>query len=88
MNSQTWRRTTVVLGQTVEFHKIHFDSTKNTSANLTFVRNIFVLTKLNDESEIENTDEGNFVTYRLQDAILPWPLNCLHIIPDWLIFTA
>ena len=25
----------------VEFHKIHFDSTKNTSANLTFVRNIF-----------------------------------------------
>ena len=25
----------------VEFHKIHYDSTKNTSANLTFVRNIF-----------------------------------------------
>ena len=47
-----------------------------------------VLTRLNDESEIESTDEGNFVTYRLQDAILPWPLNCLHIIPDWLIITA
>ena len=41
VNSQTQRRTTVVLGQTVEFHKIHFNSTKNTSANLTFVRNIF-----------------------------------------------
>ena len=25
----------------VEFHKIHYDSTNNTSANLTFVRNIF-----------------------------------------------
>ena len=47
-----------------------------------------VLTKLNDESEIESTDEGSFVTYRLQDAILPWPLNCLHIIPDWCIITA
>merc|ERR1711893_320072 len=47
-----------------------------------------VLTKLNDESEVESTDEGNFVTYRLQDAILPWPLNCLHIIPDWCIITA
>ena len=41
VTSQTQRRTTVVLGQTVEFHKIHFNSTKNTSANLTFVRNIF-----------------------------------------------
>ena len=47
-----------------------------------------VLTKLNDESDVESTDEGNFVTYRLQDAILPWPLNCLHIIPDWCIITA
>ena len=28
------------------------------------------------------------MTYRLQDAILPWLLNCLHIIPDWLIITA
>ena len=27
--------------QIVEFHKIHFNSTKNTSATLTFVRNIF-----------------------------------------------
>ena len=28
------------------------------------------------------------MTYRLQDAILPWPLNLMHIIPDWLIITA
>ena len=41
VNSQNWRRTTVVSGQTVEFHKIHFNSTKNTSATLTFGRNIF-----------------------------------------------
>ena len=47
-----------------------------------------VLTKLNDESELESTDEENFVTYRLQDAILPWPLNMMHILPDWLIITV
>ena len=44
--------------------------------------------KLNDDTDLENTDEESFISYRLQDAILPWPLNLLHIVPDWLIITA
>ena len=47
-----------------------------------------VLTKLNDDTDLESTDEENFVSYRLQDAILPWPLNMMHILPDWLIITV
>ena len=47
-----------------------------------------ILTKLNDEPEIESTDGGSFVSYRLQDAFLPWPLNYFHIIPDWCIITV
>ena len=47
-----------------------------------------VLMKLNDDTDLENTDEESFISYRLQDAILPWPLNLLHIVPDWLIITV
>ena len=47
-----------------------------------------VLMKLNDDTDLENTDEESFISYRLQDAILPWPLNMLHIVPDWLIITV
>ena len=46
-----------------------------------------VLMKLNDDIDLEKTDEESFISYRLQDAILPWPLNLLHIVPDWLIIT-
>merc|ERR1711872_485807 len=46
-----------------------------------------VLSKLNDNEETDDNDEGNFVSYRLQDALLPWPLNYFHILPDWLILT-
>ena len=47
-----------------------------------------VLMKLNDDTDLENTDEESFISYRLQDAILPWPINMLHIVPDWLIITV
>ena len=47
-----------------------------------------VLMKLNDDTDLENTDEESFISYRLQDAILPWPINMLHILPDWLIITV
>merc|ERR1711989_13142 len=47
-----------------------------------------ILSKLNDNEEETDDDEGNFVSYRLQDAILPWPLNYMHILPDWLIITV
>ena len=47
-----------------------------------------VLTKLNKFEETEVVEkEGNLISYRIQNAILPWPLNCLHILPDWLIIT-
>merc|ERR1711893_338166 len=46
-----------------------------------------VLMKLNDDTDLENTDEENFISYRLQDAILPW-INMMHILPDWLIITV
>merc|ERR1712163_80688 len=48
-----------------------------------------ILSKLNDNEETDDADdEGNFVSYRLQDAILPWPLNYMHILPDWLIISV
>ena len=47
-----------------------------------------ILSKLNDNEETDDEDKGNFVSYRLQDAILPWPLNYLHILPDWLIISV
>ena len=34
------------------------------------------------------TPTNDFISYRLQDAFLPWPINYLHIIPDWLIITV
>merc|ERR1712082_346722 len=38
-----------------------------------------VLTKLNNIEGTEEADEeGNFISYRIQDAILPWPLNYIH----------
>ena len=46
-----------------------------------------VLMKLNDDIDLEKTDKESFISYRLQDALLPWPLNLLHIVPDWLIIT-
>jgi len=30
-----------------------------------------ILSRLNDEVNIDNNEGGNFVSYRLQDAILP-----------------
>ena len=33
------------------------------------------------------TNTNEFISYRLQDAFLPWPINYLHIIPDWVIIT-
>merc|ERR1711976_1134797 len=48
-----------------------------------------VLTKLNKFEETEVVEkEENLISYRIQNAILPWPLNCLHILPDWLIITV
>ena len=47
-----------------------------------------VLTRLNDDHDLNETNTGDFVSYRLQDALLPWPLNYIHIIPDWVIISV
>jgi len=48
-----------------------------------------ILTKLNNIEETKVADEEeNFISYRIQDAILPWPLNYMHILPDWLIISV
>ena len=41
-----------------------------------------VLMKLNDDIDLEKTDKEDFISYRLQDALLPWPLNLLYIVPQ------
>ena len=43
---------------------------------------------INIEGTEEADEEGNFISYRIQDAILPWPLNCIHVLPDWLIISV
>ena len=47
-----------------------------------------VLTKLVDDTDLDETSANEFISYRLQDAFLPWPINYLHIIPDWVIITV
>ena len=46
-----------------------------------------VLSKLNDDTSLDETTTNEFISYRLQDAFFPWPINYLHIIPDWVIIT-
>ena len=46
-----------------------------------------VLSKLNDDTSLDETSTNEFISYRLQDGFLPWPINYLHIIPDWVIIT-
>ena len=48
-----------------------------------------ILSKLNNIEETDEADEEeNFISYRIQDAILPWPLNYIHVLPDWLIISV
>ena len=47
-----------------------------------------VLTKLNDDTGLDETSTNEFISYRLQDAFLPWPINYLHIISDWVVITV
>ena len=47
-----------------------------------------VLTKLVDDTDLDETSANEFISYRLQDVFLPWPINYLHIIPDWVIITV
>ena len=46
-----------------------------------------VLSGLNDEIETEETPNA-FISYNLQKAFLPWPINMIHFVPDWIILTV
>ena len=45
-----------------------------------------VLSRINENTNLDETP-NEFISYNLQKAFLPWPLNYLHIIPDWVILT-
>ena len=45
-----------------------------------------VLSRINENTGLDETP-NDFISYSLQEAFLPWPLNYLHIIPDWVILT-
>ena len=46
-----------------------------------------VLSRINEDTRPDETS-NDFISYNLEEAFLPWPLNYLHIIPDWVILTA
>ena len=47
-----------------------------------------VLSRINENTRLDETSTNDFISYNLQEAFLPWPLNYLHLIPDWLILTV
>ena len=47
-----------------------------------------VLSRINDDTSLDETSTNEFISYSLQEAFLPWPINYLHLIPDWVILTV
>ena len=47
-----------------------------------------VLARINEDTNLDDTSTNDFISYNLQEAFLPWPINYLHLIPDWLILTV
>merc|ERR1711873_259444 len=39
-------------------------------------------------SRITEETSNDFISYSLEEAFLPWPLNMIHIVPDWVILTV
>ena len=46
-----------------------------------------VLSRISEDTRTEETSNA-FISYSLEEAFLPWPLNMIHIVPDWIILTA
>ena len=46
-----------------------------------------VLSRINEDTKLDENSTNDFISYNLQEAFLPRPLNYLHLIPDWLILT-
>ena len=47
-----------------------------------------VLSRINEDTSLDEISANDFISYNLQEAFLPWPLSCLHLIPDWVILTV
>ena len=69
-----------------------FNLVENTRKLLTeeIVHHMYPSEVLSDLSEdIETKDTSNaFISYSLQKAFLPWPINMIHFVPDWVILTV
>ena len=46
-----------------------------------------VLSDLSEDIETKETSNA-FISYNLQKAFLPWPINIIHFVPDWIILTV
>ena len=46
-----------------------------------------VLSRINEETRTVEPS-NDFISYSLTEAFLPWPLNMIHVVPDWVILTA
>ena len=46
-----------------------------------------VLSDLSEDIETKETPNA-FISYNLQKAFLPWPINMIHFVPDWIILTV
>ena len=69
-----------------------FNLVENTRKLLTeeIVHHMYSPEVLSDLSEdIETKDTSNaFISYNFQKAFLPWPINMIHFVPDWIILTV
>ena len=43
-----------------------------------------VLSTINEDTSLA---EFSIISDNFQEAFLPWPLSCLHLVPDWVILT-
>ena len=46
-----------------------------------------VMSTLDEDIGLDDFSINDFISDNLQEAFLPWPLSCLHLVPDWVILT-
>ena len=46
-----------------------------------------VLIRIKEDTSLNEFSINDFISDNLQEAFLPWPLSCLHLVPDWVILT-
>ena len=45
------------------------------------------MSRINQNTSLDDFSINDFISDNLQEAFLPWPLSCLHLVPDWVILT-